>query len=39
MKSQVRKNYHYLTADRISTAIYLLIITPEHLEPDLGLDR
>lgn len=39
MKSQVRKNYHYLTADRISTAIYLLIITPENLESDAGLDR
>lgn len=39
MKSQVRKNYHYLTADRISTAIYRIIITPENLESDAGLDR
>lgn len=39
MKSQVRKNYHYLTANRLRTTFGLLIITPEHLEPDLGLDR
>lgn len=39
MKSQVRKNYHYLTANRLRTTFDLLIITPENLEPDLGLDR
>lgn len=39
MKSQVRKKNHNLTADRLRTTFDLLIITPEHLEPDLGLDR
>ena len=39
MKSQVRKNYHNLTADRLRTTFDLLIITPENLESDAGLGR
>lgn len=39
MKSQVWKKNHNLTANRLRTTLDLLIITPEHLEPDLGLDR
>lgn len=39
MKSQVRKKNHNLTANRLRTTFDLLIITPEHLEPDLGLNR